>query len=55
MLLSLTTSKRFFKKEGVINLKVENKKYTPIVLSEGEFHTVGRVVGLLRKFRSSNR
>ena len=31
---------------GVITLKAENKKYAPIVVSEGEF----RIVGLLRKF-----
>jgi repressor LexA len=44
------TLKRFFKKDGVVTLKAENEKYPPIVLSEGEFRVVGRVIGLLRKF-----
>jgi repressor LexA len=44
------TLKRFFKKDGVITLKAENEKYTPIAVSEGEFRIAGRVVGLLRKF-----
>jgi repressor LexA len=44
------TLKRFFKKDGVVTLKAENEKYPPIVVSEGEFRVVGRVVGLLRKF-----
>jgi repressor LexA len=44
------TLKRFFKKDGVITLKAENEKYAPIIVSEGEFRIVGRVVGLLRKF-----
>jgi repressor LexA len=44
------TLKRFFKKDGVITLKAENEKYAPIMVSEGEFRIVGRVVGLLRKF-----
>ena len=44
------TLKRFFKKDGVITLKAENKKYAPIVVSEGEFRILGRIVGLLRKF-----
>jgi repressor LexA len=44
------TLKRFFKKNGVITLKAENEKYAPIVLSQGEFQVVGRVVGLIRKF-----
>jgi repressor LexA len=44
------TLKRFFKKDGVITLKAENDKYTPITVSEGEFRIAGRVVGLLRKF-----
>jgi SOS-response transcriptional repressor LexA len=34
----------------VVTLKAENEKYPPIVVSEGEFRVVGRVVGLLRKF-----
>ncbi len=44
------TLKRFFKKDGVVTLKAENEKYAPIVVSEGEFRIVGRIVGLLRKF-----
>jgi repressor LexA len=44
------TLKRFFKSEGVITLKAENENYAPIVVSEGEFRVVGKVVGLLRKF-----
>lgn len=44
------TLKRFFKKDGVITLKADNKNYAPIVVSEGEFGIAGRIVGLLRKF-----
>jgi repressor LexA len=44
------TLKRFFEKDGVITLKAENERYAPIVVLEGEFRIVGRVVGLLRKF-----
>ena len=44
------TLKRFYKKEGVVTLKAENEKYAPIVVAEGEFRIVGKVVGLLRKF-----
>jgi len=44
------TLKRFFNKNGVVTLKAENEKYTPITVSEGEFRIAGRVVGLLRKF-----
>ena len=44
------TLKRFFKQDGVVTLKAENEKYSPITVSEGEFRIAGRVVGLLRKF-----
>jgi repressor LexA len=44
------TLKRFYKKGGVITLKAENDKYAPIMLSQGEFRIVGKIVGLLRKF-----
>jgi SOS-response transcriptional repressor LexA len=44
------TLKRFFKSDGVITLKAENENYAPIVVSEGEFRVVGKIVGLLRKF-----
>ena len=44
------TLKRFFKKGGVITLRAENEKYSPITVTEGEFRIVGKVVGLLRKF-----
>ena len=44
------TLKRFYKKDGVITLKAENEKYSPITVSQGEFRIVGRVVGLMRKF-----
>jgi repressor LexA len=44
------TLKRFFKKDGIVTLKAENEKYAPIVVSQGEFRIVGRIVGLLRKF-----
>ncbi|MND01822.1 LexA repressor [compost metagenome] len=44
------TLKRFFQKDGIVTLKAENEKYAPIIVSEGEFHIAGRVVGLLRKF-----
>ena len=44
------TLKRFFQKDGIVTLKAENEKYAPIVVSEGEFRVVGRVVGLMRKF-----
>ncbi len=44
------TLKRFYKKGGVVTLKAENEKYSPITVSEGEFRVVGRVVGLIRKF-----
>jgi repressor LexA len=44
------TLKRFFKKDGVVTLKADNKNYAPIVVSEGEFGIAGRIVGLLRKF-----
>jgi repressor LexA len=44
------TLKRFFKNDGVITLKAENEKYPPIVVAEGEFRIVGKIVGLLRKF-----
>jgi repressor LexA len=44
------TLKRFFKNDGAITLKAENEKYAPIIVSGGEFHIVGRVIGLIRKF-----
>jgi repressor LexA len=44
------TLKRFYKKGGVVTLKAENKNYSPITVSAGEFRIAGRVVGLLRKF-----
>jgi len=44
------TLKRFYKKDGVVTLKAENEKYDPIILSEGEFRIVGKVVSLLRRF-----
>ena len=44
------TLKRFYKKGGVITLKAENDKYAPIMLSQGEFRIVGKIVGLIRKF-----
>jgi len=44
------TLKRFYKKEGVVMLKAENEKYSPITVSEGEFRIAGKVIGLLRKF-----
>lgn len=44
------TLKRFYKKGGVVTLKAENIKYSPITVSEGEFRVVGRIVGLIRKF-----
>ena len=44
------TLKRFYKKAGVVTLKAENEKYSPITVSDGEFRIVGRVVGLMRKF-----
>jgi repressor LexA len=44
------TLKRFYKKNGVITLKAENEKYSPITVSQGEFRILGKVVGLMRKF-----
>jgi repressor LexA len=44
------TLKRFFKKGNAVTLKAENENYAPIVVSEGEFRILGKVVGLLRKF-----
>jgi repressor LexA len=44
------TLKRFFKKGHAVTLKAENENYAPIVVSEGEFRILGKVVGLLRKF-----
>ncbi len=44
------TLKRFYKEDGLITLKAENKKYESITVSQGDFRIVGRVVGLLRKF-----
>jgi repressor LexA len=44
------TLKRFYKKNGVVTLKAENQKYTPITVSQGEFRILGRVIGLQRKF-----
>jgi repressor LexA len=44
------TLKRFYKKGGVITLKAENEKYTPIVVTDGEFRIAGKIVGLIRKF-----
>jgi repressor LexA len=44
------TLKRFFKNDGIIILKAENEKYAPIIVSQGEFRIVGRVIGLIRKF-----
>lgn len=44
------TLKRFFRKGSSVTLKAENKNYAPIVVSRGEFHVLGKVVGLLRKF-----
>ena len=44
------TLKRFYKKDGVVTLKAENDQYAPIVVAEGEFRIVGKIVGLLRKF-----
>jgi repressor LexA len=44
------TLKRFYKKDGVVTLKAENEKYSPITVFEGEFRIAGKIVGLLRKF-----
>lgn len=44
------TLKRFFKRGNAVTLKAENENYAPIVVSEGEFRILGKVVGLLRKF-----
>jgi repressor LexA len=44
------TLKRFYKKGDTITLKAENKDYAPIVVSDGEFRIMGKVVGLIRKF-----
>jgi repressor LexA len=44
------TLKRFYQKEDAITLKAENEQYTPIIVSQGEFRIIGKVVGLLRKF-----
>ena len=44
------TLKRFYKRAGVITLKAENEKYSPITVAQGEFRIAGRVVGLMRKF-----
>jgi SOS regulatory protein LexA len=44
------TLKRFYKKGETVTLKAENEKYAPIVVSEGEFRILGKLVGLMRKF-----
>jgi repressor LexA len=44
------TLKRFYKKDGLITLKAENQKYQPIMVTQGDFRIVGRIVGLMRKF-----
>lgn len=44
------TLKRFHKKSDTITLKAENKNYAPIIISQGDFSIVGKMVGLIRKF-----
>jgi repressor LexA len=44
------TLKRFYKKGDAVTLKAENKNYTPMIISRGEFRIAGKVVGLLRKY-----
>ncbi len=43
------TLKRFYKKGDTITLKAENRNYAPVIISQGEFRIVGKVVGLVRK------
>lgn len=44
------TLKRFFRQGGAVTLKPENKNYSPLKISRGEFRIVGKVAGLVRKF-----
>lgn len=44
------TLKRFYKRGDAVTLKAENKNYSPITISRGEFRITGKVVGLLRKY-----
>ncbi|MGH7847437.1 MAG: transcriptional repressor LexA [Candidatus Binatia bacterium] len=44
------TLKRFRKKSDVVTLLAENKSYTPMTISRGEFSIMGKMVGLIRKF-----
>ena len=43
------TLKRFQKKGATVTLRAENRNYAPIIISQGEFRILGKVVGLIRK------
>jgi len=44
------TLKRFYKDGDSVTLRAENKNHAPIIVSQGEFRILGKVVGLVRKF-----
>jgi len=44
------TLKTFSKKGSTVILKPANKNYEPIVLKDGEFRILGKLIGLLRKY-----
>lgn len=44
------TLKRFYRDGDGVTLRAENKNHAPIIVSQGEFRILGKVVGLVRKF-----
>jgi len=44
------TLKRFYRDGDSVTLRAENKNHAPIIVSQGEFRILGKVVGLVRKF-----
>ena len=44
------TLKRFYRRGREVTLKPANKNYDPIIVSKGEFHILGKVTGVIRKF-----
>ena len=47
-----TTVKRFYRKNGQIILHPENESLSDMVFSDGEVSILGKVVGLMRNYRS---
>ncbi len=46
------TVKRFFRRDGKVILHPENERYSDIVVEHGELRLLGKVVGLMRNYRS---